>query len=618
MESGTSWASRKNFLESGASWTTSVDPINDVPKNFRVQYRVLHGQEKGEATKTTKGRWAEAVAFKQFSPEMDDICNMVSMALDSEREELERRHRQLLQNVSDHMQRGSRFNSKTSCEEESRLQSKTSGFLNTKQRDMSKTCDSAWIEEAILEEPISLQPADLPGNPVREPAEADSKPTETKEDADLMAKKRKSQDQRISQVTRANKVKSPGDRQISVLGEDGANEGKLWYPSVLVQHPMFDALFCGVILANCVVMFFEFQYQGFETGFTIGYPKFEKNAEDTWPYAREAFHVIEWIFGVIFTAEILLKVAGQKLKFPCYLWNWIDTVIVVCWIMDAVASSSVTLPVDPTMMRLVRLARTLRLLRLMRTMKNFDALYIMTTAIYGSCSILSWCFVLLMMVQTCCAFVLNQLLQDTIMDVDGKLSDEHKQQIFKYFGTTWRALFTMFELTLGNWVVPARILQEHAGAAYCLFTVIFKLCIGFGVLGVVNGVFTQETFKVAAADNRIMMRQKEREVKHHTKKMKQLFSAADESGDGILDSEEFYAVMTHPETKLWLSAQDISFRDPHVLFDLIEDGKGQVTADALVMGVARLKGGAKQLDLITLQREQDLLWRKIAEKLGVD
>jgi len=608
-----------SFIDTGTSFA-SVDAFDDLPKNIRVKYRPTGGK--------SKGRWAEAVAFKQLLPETQSICNMVSVSLDSERNalvsELERRHRVLLQSVQDHMERMSLSGSKTSSF--SLMSSKQAHVMH---KLSPVNSGPAWAEEATLEDdnidnfqqadgnmsgskdaPAAVElPPSLPCTPGDEPAMINAKTAET-EDAEAMAKARSMQ-QRVSTLVGSKR------KTHSVLGDDDESRGPLWHPSVLVKHPMFDALFCGVIILNCAVMFFEFQYQGFETGYDIGYPKFDKNAKDTWPGAHEAFHVIEWVFGVIFTLEILIKVAGQKLKFPCYVWNWIDTVIVVCWAIDAIFSGAVKLPVPPTMMRLVRLARTLRLVRLMRTVKNFDALYIMTTAIYGSFSILSWCFILLMMVQTACAFALNQLLKDTIIDADNKLSHQAQQQIFQYFGTTWRALFTMFELTLGNWVVPARILQEHAGGAYCVFAVVFKLCIGFGVLGVVNGVFTQETFKVAAADNRIMMRQKERDIKHHTRKMQMLFAAADESGDGLLDMDEFQAVMSHAETKLWLSAQDISFRDAGELFKLIEDGDGHVTAEGLVMGVARLKGAAKQLDLISLLREQELFRERVAKKLAM-
>ena len=43
---------------------------------------------------------------------------------------------------------------------------------------------------------------------------------------------------------------------------------------------------------------------------------------------------------------------------------------------------------------------------------------------------------------------------------------------------------------------------------YAIFSVAYKLVIGFAAVGIINAVFMQETFKVAASDDKLMMRQK--------------------------------------------------------------------------------------------------------------
>ena len=77
------------------------------------------------------------------------------------------------------------------------------------------------------------------------------------------------------------------------------------------------------------------------------------------------------------------------------------------------------------------MGRVLRLLRLVKTIQGFDALYIMTTAMQGSVTVLFWSFVrlgngqrprekpiprLLMVVQTLIAFTLNQALDSYFRD----------------------------------------------------------------------------------------------------------------------------------------------------------------------------------------------------------
>ncbi|OLP87442.1 hypothetical protein AK812_SmicGene31333 [Symbiodinium microadriaticum] len=222
---------------------------------------------------------------------------------------------------------------------------------------------------------------------------------------------------------------------------------------------------------------------------------------------------------------------------------------------------------------------------------------------------------LLLLVQTTIAFCLTQILGGFFHAVDVS----QKIEIFQYFGTASRAMFTMFELTL-----------EY----FAIFNVAYKLVVGFAAVGIINAVFMQETFKVASSDDNVMMRQKdlgnasllERDLRLHTKKMKTLFEAADESGDGVIDLDEFRKIFEleeirchvtfraaadkRVEARTWLSAQDLPVSNPDLLFKLLDDGDGGLTADSeeLVKGVDRLKGSAKGMDLEAFVMEHRALY----------
>ena len=66
---------------------------------------------------------------------------------------------------------------------------------------------------------------------------------------------------------------------------------------------------------------------------------------------------------------------------------------------------------------------------------------------------------------------------------------------FDGIGIDWRA-----------WLTWIALLKEY----YAIFSVAYKLIIGFAAVGIINAVFMQETFKVAASDDKLMMRQKAR------------------------------------------------------------------------------------------------------------
>merc|ERR1740121_3011380 len=90
-------------------------------------------------------------------------------------------------------------------------------------------------------------------------------------------------------------------------------------------------------------------------------------------------------------------------------------------------------------------------------------------------------------------------------------------------GTFTRSTLTMFEITFGNWIVPCRVLMDNISEGFMLFSLLHKLVIGFSMVSVINGVFIQETFKVAAQDDFVMMRHKEAANRNHRKKMEALF-----------------------------------------------------------------------------------------------
>merc|ERR1712190_220532 len=115
-------------------------------------------------------------------------------------------------------------------------------------------------------------------------------------------------------------------------------------------------------------------------------------------------------------------------------------------------------------------------------------------------------------------------------------------------------MLTMFEITLGNWPPACRVVTENVTEWFMLFALFHKLTVGFAVVGVINGVFMQETFRAAATNDRIMIMQKTRAATAHCNKMRKLFQQADTSGDGYLNLEEFKKVLQDASVRVWLAS----------------------------------------------------------------
>jgi len=180
---------------------------------------------------------------------------------------------------------------------------------------------------------------------------------------------------------------------------------------------------------------------------------------------------------------------------------------------------------------------------------------------------------------------------------------EMKRKLYEYFGSFTRCLLSMFELTLANWPPVTRLLAEEVSEWFMIVCVAHKLTIGFAVIGVINGVILQETFKIAATDDMLMVRQKKRSTDMFRKKMTALFQALEHSDDGELDFAEFQIIAHVPEVKAWLSAMDIETDDLETLFMLIDaDGSGTVPCEELISRIPRVKGPARSLDLLALTK----------------
>mmetsp|Transcript_49127 Transcript_49127/g.116997 ORF Transcript_49127/g.116997 Transcript_49127/m.116997 type:complete len:1543 (-) Transcript_49127:199-4827(-) len=404
-------------------------------------------------------------------------------------------------------------------------------------------------------------------------------------------------------------------------------EGDKWYSrrslEIFVRSLTFEATFSTLIFMNTAVMALERQYKGIHAGFEIGFLKESAH----WPGVEDFFLATEWIFGICFTIELVLKFIATGKRFFTDAWNALDAIIVLAWVLS-VFEQIPQLPLDPFLIRVIRLAKLLRILRLTKTIHGFDSLHLMTTSIHGSLSALAWSTALLFVVQMMISLIISQTLDNINYWSDGGCKEElmvgellnctgytdsepppfnneccKRHSVFRYFGTFSKSVLTMFEITLANWIPVTRTVTEYVSEWYVVVALSHKFFIGFAVVTVVTGVFLQETFKVAMTDDTIMMRQRERQIRSHTKKMNLLFEAADEDGNGLLDKEEFMQIVGEPSVQLWLSAMGLDSSDAENLFTLLAEDKGSLTAEELVKGTSRLKGAARSLDLAILMEE---------------
>ncbi|CAJ1457319.1 unnamed protein product [Effrenium voratum] len=312
----------------------------------------------------------------------------------------------------------------------------------------------------------------------------------------------------------------------------------------------------------------EVQYTGLDWGHRLQYDGYDSPAAEIWPVVPEILRGVEFVFGVCFGVEVVLKFCGLGKAWKLPSWRPRSKSgaspsfagIVAQLITSYVYLSNLDLR--------IRLVRLLRLVKLVRAIRGFDSLIVMTTALQDSVNALLWVAVIMVVVELLFALLLNQILV-SLVGQDARFSMEDEMALFQYFGTFPRCMLTMFQFTLGTWVPVARVLQEIVSPVMNIFTILHKVTIGFACIGVINGVFMQETMKVAQSDDVIMMRDVARREKIHAQKMKTFFQLTDQSGDSNITRAEWVEVMARPATLHWFAAQGLSMQDPEAVFDLL-------------------------------------------------
>merc|ERR1719265_417139 len=159
----------------------------------------------------------------------------------------------------------------------------------------------------------------------------------------------------------------------------------------------------------------------------------------------------------------------------------------------------------------------------------------------------------------------------------------------------------MFEITFGNWVPICRFMHTNIGGNVALAFLIYRILVGIAFLRIVYSVFLHVTLSCAEKDEELMVRKKAREIKKFANRMYALFKSIDTSGDGTLTKEEFCRFIQNEHVKHLLATMELDVHDGELVYNLIDVNKdGNVPAEEMVKGFARLKGSARNVDIAAL------------------
>eukprot|EP00930_Biecheleria_cincta_P080209 TRINITY_DN6832_c0_g2_i1.p1 TRINITY_DN6832_c0_g2~~TRINITY_DN6832_c0_g2_i1.p1 ORF type:complete len:633 (+),score=109.43 TRINITY_DN6832_c0_g2_i1:55-1899(+) len=374
----------------------------------------------------------------------------------------------------------------------------------------------------------------------------------------------------------------------------------------LVLRVEWEMTFAVMILVNVLVMGFQLQFEGLDTGYLVSFPQTTSPADEVWPGGRVIFKISEFLFGTIFAIDIYLRIGLLGRYFWRSYFNWFDAVVVTAGILELVWMDLI---INTTVLRLLRIVKMGRSVRLMRISASLDSLRSILRCISASFHTLFWSLFLLFIIQCIFAMSIMYAVEDWMHDSNNDDSD--RRTVFKYYGTFTRSMLTMFEILFANWAPSCRVLVEQVTEWFALAFILYRCLVGFAVLNVVNAVFVQSTMKVAQQDAEYIITQKQKSAEQIAGRLRRLFEQLDSSGDGSLSWDEFSVLITDPRMAAMVASIEVEAHDLEVLFKILDDGDGNIQMEEFTQGILRVRGMAKALDVAQLLSISKRLERKV-------
>lgn len=133
---------------------------------------------------------------------------------------------------------------------------------------------------------------------------------------------------------------------------------------------------------------------------------------------------------------------------------------------------------------------------------------------------------------------------------------------------------------------------------------VFITIANFVLMNLITAVIVENAFSDSRTEEKELARRLAIKKEKEAEKLKLLFQAVDEDRSGYLSRDELTsAVKKKAKVRQKLRALDILPKDIDELWEILDDGDGELTADEFANGLQRLRGEAKAKDIQHLYRE---------------
>lgn len=312
----------------------------------------------------------------------------------------------------------------------------------------------------------------------------------------------------------------------------------------------------------------------------------------------QLFRSVHRAFDIIFLSELVLRIYVCKWYFifgPDSRYNLLDLLLVA---VSAVEELLALFGING--IAVVRQLRMLKVIRLCRMLRFFSDLRLMVASIVQSCSSLTWALLLLLAIMYLFAIVFMHGMLLMLKD-QGK-NEELRSIAELWYRDLFRAMLTLLQcITSGvDWDTISRPLSWY----YTLLFAFYVTFVVIGVLNVLTGIFVERASELSGLDRDLIVQSHLKRDRTFLQQMSNIFEEADVDHSGSITWSEFKEYLKNQEIRAYLSAQQLDACDARQLFDLLDsEGKSEVRMPDFIMGLSRLRGMAKSVDLVALLKE---------------
>jgi len=319
-------------------------------------------------------------------------------------------------------------------------------------------------------------------------------------------------------------------------------------------------------------------------------------------WARHA----ELAFCIVFSLDLMCRVGVERLLFffgPMRWWNLLDSVLVGMMVVSQITQQSAIQSISGLRtLRLLRVLRVMRLARYFAKWPQFRQLRILVASIGESLKVMVWLVLLAFSIIYIFSLILTEGVWPSChVETDGQELLCHR------FGTLASSMMTLFQI-LYNGLLWG-ILWDAMEHWDWFFLVSFLMYVSFSmiILGNMMASFLYSLQKKVSKKEKENLIQSEIESKEEfLQQMSAVFRDFDQNGNGAISWTEFQIALEDQRMHAFLSSLELDISDAIGLFQVLDsDGTGAIEHSEFLFGCLRLRGGAKAMDMVRVQMEQE-------------